>query len=221
MVEFAGWDMPVQYTSIVAEHCATRERAALFDVSHMGRFRFDGPGAATFLDGLVTRRVANLAVGQIRYALVTNPQGGILDDVLVYHLAGGSGEPFFWMVVNAANRDKIAAWMDRHLPGNGSEVLTARPYGDDRRSGPRALEVAGTRYSLGRDEILHGATRRWLLRGDRQPHRLHGRGRLQIGAEKVLACGALCRRANPLGMVAAGRQPATPGAWRPPCRLRT
>ena len=87
MVDFAGWSMPVQYASIVAEHQATRTAAGLFDVSHMGRLRFDGPGGGAFLDRLVTRRVADMAAGQIRYALVTNDSGGILDDVLVYRLA--------------------------------------------------------------------------------------------------------------------------------------
>src|SRR5215467_9520847 len=84
MVDFAGWDMPVQYTSIVTEHQAVRRAAGLFDIAHMGRLRFTGPDAAKFLDHLVTNDVPGLAVGQIKYALVTNEQGGILDDVLVY-----------------------------------------------------------------------------------------------------------------------------------------
>src|SRR5690606_27236566 len=87
MVDFAGWSMPVQYSSIVEEHHATRRAAGLFDVSHMGRFRFDGEGAAKFLDRLVTRRVVDMEPGQIRYALMCNERGGVLDDVLVYCLA--------------------------------------------------------------------------------------------------------------------------------------
>jgi aminomethyltransferase len=87
MVDFAGWSMPVQYSSILEEHHATRRAAGLFDVSHMGRFRFTGVGAAAFLDRLVTRRVTDMEVGQIRYALVCNEKGGVLDDVLVYRLA--------------------------------------------------------------------------------------------------------------------------------------
>jgi aminomethyltransferase len=112
LVEFGGWSMPVQYTSIVAEHLATRTAVGLFDISHMGRLRFDGPDAARFLDGLVTRRVADLAQGQIRYALVTNEAGGILDDVLVYRLADAAGGTYYLMVVNASNRPKIVAWID-------------------------------------------------------------------------------------------------------------
>jgi aminomethyltransferase len=112
MVEFGGWSMPVQYTSIVAEHLATRTAVGLFDISHMGRLRFDGPDAARFLDGLVTRRVADLAPGQIRYALITNEAGGILDDVLVYRLADAAGGTYYLMVVNASNRPKIVAWIE-------------------------------------------------------------------------------------------------------------
>src|SRR5262249_56885129 len=87
MVDFAGWEMPVQYSSIVAEHQAVRRAAGLFDIAHMGRLRFTGPDAARFLDYLITNDVASLVAGQIRYALVTNENGGILDDVLVYRLA--------------------------------------------------------------------------------------------------------------------------------------
>ena len=86
MVDFAGWSMPVQYGSIVAEHQATRQAAGLFDVSHMGRLRLDGAGAAAFLDRLLTRKVVGMGPGKIRYSLVCNESGGILDDVLVYHL---------------------------------------------------------------------------------------------------------------------------------------
>ena len=91
MVDFAGWSMPVQYGSIVAEHQATRQAAGLFDVSHMGRLRLDGNGAAAFLDRLLTRKVIGIGLGKIRYSLVCNESGGILDDVLVYHLQERGG----------------------------------------------------------------------------------------------------------------------------------
>jgi aminomethyltransferase len=115
MVDFGGWSMPVQYTSIVDEHQACRERVALFDVSHMGRFRFDGAGAAKFLDSLCTRKIVGTPLGKVRYSLVCKEDGGILDDVLVYHLTDATG-PYYWMVVNASNREKIAAWINQHLP---------------------------------------------------------------------------------------------------------
>ncbi|MEX2173037.1 MAG: glycine cleavage system aminomethyltransferase GcvT [Pirellulaceae bacterium] len=124
MVDFAGWSMPVQYGSIVEEHQATRTQAGVFDVSHMGRLRLDGPGAAAFLDRLLTRKVVGMSPGKIRYSLVCNENGGILDDVLVYHLRKHGGGLYHLLVVNASNRDKIVAWLQRHL-AVGDEVQFA------------------------------------------------------------------------------------------------
>lgn len=112
MVDFAGWEMPVQYSSITDEHRAVRTAAGLFDISHMGRLRFAGPDACQFLNQIVTNDVSRLQVGQIQYALVTNDQGGILDDVLVYRFSD-----FYMMVVNASNRLKILDWIDRQQAG--------------------------------------------------------------------------------------------------------
>jgi aminomethyltransferase len=116
MVDFAGWAMPVQYSSIIDEHNATRSRVGMTDVSHMGRLRFEGPGAAVFLAELLTRRVADMTLGQVRYSLVTNDKGGILDDVLVGYYHNELGQPFYLMVVNASNCDKIVQWVQQHLP---------------------------------------------------------------------------------------------------------
>lgn len=115
MVDFAGWSMPVQYRSIVAEHQATRQALGLFDISHMGRLRFDGPAAAAFLDSLVTRDLTRVDVGQARYALMTNPSGGVLDDVLVTRLVDGAAGPSYLLVVNAGNRPKILDWIGTRL----------------------------------------------------------------------------------------------------------
>lgn len=111
MVDFAGWSMPVQYGSIVAEHQATRQAAGLFDVSHMGRLRLSGTGAEAFLDRMLTRKVVGLAAGKIRYSLVCIESGGILDDVLVYHLESRGRGGYYLLVVNASNRDKIYHWL--------------------------------------------------------------------------------------------------------------
>jgi aminomethyltransferase len=153
LVDFAGWEMPVQYSSIVVEHTATRTGCALFDVSHMARFRFTGPHAREFLESLVTRRVADMQPGQIRYSLVTNDAGGILDDVLVYCLphrgpkndtehAGGDVD--FAMVVNASNRAKIAAWIAHHLAGHNGVTFVDRTLETSMIAvqGPRAIELA-------------------------------------------------------------------------------
>src|SRR5829696_5237487 len=115
MVDFAGWSMPVQYGSIVAEHQATRTAAGLFDVSHMGRLRLDGSGAAAFLDRLLTRKIVGQGPGKIRHSLVCNEGGGILDDVLVYHLPAHGGGLYHLVVVNASNREKIVSWLQAHM----------------------------------------------------------------------------------------------------------
>ena len=110
LVEFGGWEMPIQYGGIIEEHLAVRNAAGLFDISHMGRLSFSGLDAEPFLNRLVTCRVDNLADGQIRYGLVCRDDGGVLDDILVYKL-----DPLhFGLVVNASNRAKIVAWIEQH-----------------------------------------------------------------------------------------------------------
>lgn len=124
MVDFAGWSMPLQYSSIVAEHQATRTGVGLFDVSHMGRLRFDGPGAGAFLDHVTSRSVCDLKSGRVRYSLITNESGGILDDVLVYRLADAAEQPYYLMVVNASNREKILDWLRPRIAGAADVTLT-------------------------------------------------------------------------------------------------
>ena len=104
LVDFAGWEMPVQYEGIRAEHEAVRERAGLFDVSHMGEVAFKGPQAEDAVQRLVTRDVSRLSVGQAGYAAVCYEDGGTVDDVLVYR-----NPDDFLIVVNAANKDKDVA----------------------------------------------------------------------------------------------------------------
>lgn len=108
LVDFAGWSMPVHYSSIVNEHMATRRAVTLFDVSHMGRFQFTGPAAVNLLDGLLTRRVSTLKPGAVRYSMITNDQGRILDDVLVSRFPIDNS---FGLVVNASNREKLLTWI--------------------------------------------------------------------------------------------------------------
>ena len=115
MAPFAGYQMPIQYSGIVAEHTATRHGVGVFDISHMGRLRFDGPRADQLLDRLLTRRVLDMEPGQVRYSLVCNEAGGILDDVLVSCLESPSGKIYFLLVVNASNKEKIVCWLGPHL----------------------------------------------------------------------------------------------------------
>ena len=149
MVEFGGWAMPIQYTSIIEEHMATRAACAMTDISHMGRLRFEGPGAAVFLACLLTRRVGDLRLGQIRYSLVTNGEGGILDDVLVGYYHDDNSQPFYVLVVNAGNHDKIVRWVGDHLTRELAEVRDAEiVWSDVTRlwamfavQGPRSVEL--------------------------------------------------------------------------------
>ncbi|HEV2580253.1 MAG TPA: glycine cleavage system aminomethyltransferase GcvT [Ktedonobacteraceae bacterium] len=113
MVEFGGWDMPVQYSGILEEHRAVRGRAGLFDVSHMGEFRAGGPGALAFLQHLVPNDVSRLAINQALYTQLCLPDAGTIDDLIIYHL----GENHYMLVVNAANIDKDFAWVTGQSAG--------------------------------------------------------------------------------------------------------
>ena len=195
MVDFAGWAMPVQYSSIIEEHLAIRSAVGMVDVSHMGRLRFEGPGAAVFLAELLTRRVADMEFGQVRYSLVTNDDGGILDDVLVGYYLDPYGQPFFLLVVNAGNHAKIVDWVHAHLPKEraerpGQEIVfsdVSRLWAMFAIQGPRSVDLLqplGRRRSAN-DEVLsrranpHPPSGRPTPRRHDQPHRLHGRGRVR------------------------------------------
>src|SRR5881628_4043081 len=143
MVPFAGYEMPIQYEGIVAEHRAVRGRAGLFDLSHMGEFFFRGRGAGETLDRLVSSDIAGLDVGQARYGLLTNERGTIVDDVIVYRIIEGE----YMMVVNPANIAKDRAHVLAHLT---KDVVF-----DDRSldtaliaiQGPRAAEILASKTS--------------------------------------------------------------------------
>jgi glycine hydroxymethyltransferase len=132
LVPFAGWDMPVQYTSVVEEHLATRRAAGLFDVSHMGVYQAEGPEAAAFLDSVCANDIAALAAGESCYTHFLDPDGNVLDDTLVYRRA----EEKYLVVVNASNDDKDWAWLNAVLH---DEVMVdranpaARAYGHNAR----------------------------------------------------------------------------------------
>ena len=118
MVPFAGWEMPLQYAGIVEEHRAVRQAAGLFDVSHMGEIEVAGPGARAALQRLVTNDVERLVPGRALYTVMCTPEGGIVDDLLVYQL----GEQRYMLVVNAANTERDLAWVREHAGGPGVTV---------------------------------------------------------------------------------------------------
>jgi aminomethyltransferase len=113
MVPYAGYLMPVEYSDIITEHMAVRQKLGLFDVSHMGEFLFSGKDALQNLNYLLTNDLTGLAVGRVRYSPMCNPGGGIIDDLLVYRL----DEEKYLVVVNAANREKDLDWMQGHIYG--------------------------------------------------------------------------------------------------------
>lgn len=109
MVEFAGWEMPLYYSGIQSEHVQVRTSGGVFDVSHMGRFKVSGRHARRLLERVCTRRISDMEIGQCRYALVCNEQGGVRDDVIVYRL----DDDQFLVVVNASNRAKLWEHFER------------------------------------------------------------------------------------------------------------
>ena len=117
MVPFAGYSMPLHYGSIRGEHLAVRERAGLFDVSHMGEVNVTGPGALAFLERLVTNDVSKLSPGRALYTVMCHPDGGIVDDLLVYRDQEG-----YMCVVNAGRRDVDLEWMSQCLSGPDAQV---------------------------------------------------------------------------------------------------
>lgn len=109
-IDFGGWELPVQFSGIKAEHEAVRTKAGLFDVSHMGEVLVSGEGALDYLQRLVTNDVSKLKSGQAQYTVMCNEQGGTIDDLLIYKLA----EDRFLLVVNASNIEKDVHWMKQH-----------------------------------------------------------------------------------------------------------
>jgi aminomethyltransferase len=115
LVDFGGWNMPVQYSGILEEHKSVRQAAGVFDISHMGEFFVSGVGALDFLNGLLTNDAAKLGVGQGQYTLMLNEEGGVIDDLIVYRLH----ENEYLLVVNASKIDEDGLRQERHHKRRG------------------------------------------------------------------------------------------------------
>src|SRR5919199_6824348 len=115
MVPFAGWEMPVQYAGVIAEHRAVRTDCGVFDVSHMGELEVEGPRARELLQSTLANDLDRIDVGGAQYTLLTNERGGVVDDLIVYEL-----DPFrFLLIVNASNRELDFQWLrEREIPGS-------------------------------------------------------------------------------------------------------
>jgi len=139
MVEFGGWDMPVEYTGVSDEHMAVRSRAGLFDVSHMGEIEIAGRDALAAVQHITSNDAAKLAVHQIQYSALTTPRGTFVDDVLTYRL----GDEHFMLVVNASNIIKDFQWITEQIAGLGDAVAvnTSSRYALMAFQGPAARDV--------------------------------------------------------------------------------
>lgn len=120
MVPFAGYEMPVQYSNLVAEHLNVRKHVGMFDVSHMGEFFLEGPGALDLIQRVTSNDASKLGAGKVQYSCLPNDKGGIVDDLLVYCL----GEEKYMLVVNASNIDKDWGWISKH--NNAGVKMTDR-----------------------------------------------------------------------------------------------
>jgi aminomethyltransferase len=111
MVDFAGWNMPVQYTSNMDEHLAVRDAVGIFDISHMGQFFLSGKGAEDWLNGMLSNDIKKLSIGDAQYTFMLNEEGGVIDDLIAYRF----GDDEIFMVVNASKIDEDFSWLSRHL----------------------------------------------------------------------------------------------------------
>jgi aminomethyltransferase len=167
LIEFAGWEMPVQYAGIKAEHLAVRRDAGVFDVSHMGQIETTGPGAEALLQHLLSNDIRRLPEGGAQYSVICTPEGGVLDDVFTYRLA----ETCFVTVSNAANHERDLEWFQRHAPDFDADVI-------DRRDAFAMLAVQGPRARGLLQGLADGAL----------PSRMHCAGRTVAGVP-MLVCG--------------------------------
>ncbi len=194
MVPFAGWEMPVQYTSILQEHQAVRTVAGLFDVSHMGEVRVHGPEALAYLNQLVTNDVERLEIGRAIYTVMCYEDGGVVDDLIIYQV----GDEEYLLCINASNVEKDVEWMTGQAVG--FECLVddvSESFGQLALQGPAALEIF--RQASGQD--LSGLKRFAFVQGDFfDTHALVSRTGYtgEDGVEIYLPAGETARVANRL-----------------------
>ena len=137
MVAFGGWEMPVEYSGLIAEHMAVRSAAGLFDVSHMGELEVEGPGALAFLQRVTSNNVGKLADGQAQYSALPLPNGAPADDVIVYR----RGPQRFLLVVNAGNIEKDLRWLQEQAPAQCTVTNKSDQYALIALQGPRSPQI--------------------------------------------------------------------------------
>lgn len=137
LVDFAGYRMPIQYSSIIEEHKTVRKSVGVFDVSHMGEVKIKGENALQFIQNITVNDASKLSVGRIQYSAMCYPDGGIVDDLLVYKIADNE----FMLVINASNIDKDIKWMHDNNNFNVSIIDESEEYSLLAVQGPKSLEV--------------------------------------------------------------------------------
>lgn len=158
LVNFAGWEMPVQYSGVIEEHLNVRRACGLFDVSHMGEIEISGMGAHAFLQRLITNDIDRVDDGQCQYTLLCYPDGGVVDDCIVYRY----NRDRFLICVNASNTDKVLEWIESQAPGQGGppgnnlfvENLSAN-YAQLALQGPASIDVLRPLLDIDPDTIKH------------------------------------------------------------------
>jgi len=152
MTDFGGWEMPVEYSGIIDEHNTVREKAGLFDVSHMGEIAVSGKDSSSFIDYLITNRVSTAPAGKVVYSPMCYPEGGIVDDLLVYKIE----EDRYFLVVNASNTEKDFDWITERAAEFSGEVEAedlSRDYALLALQGPRSEEILSQLTSAGLDDM--------------------------------------------------------------------
>jgi aminomethyltransferase len=137
MVDFGGWNMPVQYTGIIDEHHTVRNALGVFDISHMGEVFVSGPEAKAWLNHLLTNNIERIGVGECQYTLMLNERGGVIDDLIAYQLAEGE----YLLVINASKIDEDVAWMQAHLQPGVTLVNRSDEFAGLAVQGPRAIAL--------------------------------------------------------------------------------
>ena len=184
MVDFAGWYMPVQYTGIIDEHRAVRTNAGLFDLGHMGQVDVAGPDALAYVQYVASNDAAILAPGEAQYSLLLYPDGGVVDDIIVYRRPSGVG---FFIVINAANAAKDLEWLRERREERSDLDVTVRDISDVTGmialQGPRAAEIVAPIVSVELGSMSYFTSRETIVGTDplsRRPYGIYRRRRLGV-----------------------------------------
>jgi aminomethyltransferase len=158
MVDFAGWEMPVQYAGPIQEHLAVRTGAGIFDVSHMGELEIKGSNAEDTIQRLTCNDISRLAISQCQYSALTTPKGTFIDDLLIYRMARNH----FFLCVNASNQDKDYEWIRENVIGNTEVLHRSNDFAQLAIQGPRAREILQPLSEIN----LAGMKGNWFARGE-------------------------------------------------------